>query len=410
MPSDSANEKTKTEPTPTIIDRIASNRLTKLASFIDKGSLDLTLPDGSRTLIQGTQPGPSAQLHVRRSRALLRFLVNGGVGFAEGYINGDWQTDDLAKLLTLLDANEPTEDQGYYGSIPARMMRRLQHLWRPNNRKGSKRNIQAHYDLGNDFFEAWLDPSMTYSSARFVGEDTDLEKAQRAKHEQLCQMIDLKPDMSILEIGCGWGSFALAAAKRFGAQVTGITISPSQYDNARRRVFEEGLNERVEIRLQDYRDVPETYDRIASIEMFEAVGEAYWPTYFRSLRHRLKSGGLAGLQIITIAERHFEAYRRNADFIQTYIFPGGMLPSPKTLAAEQNKAGLEQVKQQSFGLDYAKTLALWTERFHQAWPAIADQGFDTYFRRVWHYYLAYCEAGFRTGSTDVVQVALKRGA
>jgi len=278
---------------------------------------------------------------------------------------------------------------------------------RPNTRGGSRRNIYAHYDLGNEFFAAWLDPTMTYSSALFANGAEDLETAQRAKYRNLAQQIAVGPGQRLLEIGSGWGGFAITAAKEFGAKVTSITVSRAQAEHARARVFREGLAEHVEILLQDYRDVKGRFDRIASIEMFEAVGERFWPAYFGAVRERLLPGGLAGLQLITIADCYFEAYRRNVDFIQAYIFPGGMLPSPSALDRQAANAGLVRTSELGFGESYARTLAIWNERFQQAWPTVRELGFDERFRRIWTYYLAYCEAGFRTRSIDVVQTVLR---
>jgi cyclopropane-fatty-acyl-phospholipid synthase len=408
----------KQEPTqsgePSISDRLAAfgdrrglSLLLGLATRLQCGSLDLVLPEGGTRRFQGPEPGPHGTLRLRNGRLAGRYLTGGSLGFAEGYIDGDWDTPDLAVLLALLNLNEQAWGDGYFGSLWHRWLRRMQHLLRPNTRGGSRRNIYAHYDLGNEFFAAWLDPSMTYSSALFAGGEDDLEAAQRAKYRNLAQEIAVGPGQKVLEIGSGWGGFAVTAAKEFGAKVTSITVSSAQAEYARARVFREGLNEQVEILLQDYRDVKGRFDRIASIEMFEAVGERFWPTYFGTLRERLLPDGAAGLQLITIAERHFESYRRNVDFIQAYIFPGGMLPSPGALDRQAAQAGLRRTSEIGFGDCYARTLALWNERFQAAWPAIGDLGFDERFRRIWTYYLAYCEAGFRTRSIDVVQTVLR---
>ncbi len=378
-----------------------------LAGKLNCGSLELHLPDGGRQLFSGQQPGPHGVLHLRSGRVARRYLTGGSLGFAESFIDGDWDTPDLATLLALLSLNEHAWGDGYFGGLWHRWLRRVQHLLRPNTRGGSRRNIYAHYDLGNEFFAAWLDPSMTYSSALFAGGADDLESAQRAKYRSLAQEIAVGPGQKVLEIGTGWGGFAVTAAKEFGARVTSITVSSAQAEYARARIFREGLNEQVEILLQDYRDVKGRYDRIASIEMFEAVGERFWPTYFATLRDRLLPGGAAGLQLITIADQYFEAYRRNVDFIQAYIFPGGMLPSPGALDRQAARAGLKRTSEIGFGDCYARTLALWSERFQEAWPAIGELGFDERFRRIWTYYLAYCEAGFRTRSIDVVQTVLR---
>ncbi|MFO1070183.1 MAG: cyclopropane-fatty-acyl-phospholipid synthase family protein [Geminicoccaceae bacterium] len=380
----------------------------RLARRLRRGTLNLRLPDGSSRRYAGPEAGPAATLELHNWRLPRRYFSGGSVGFAESYIDGDWDSPDLAGLLELLDRNSDAWGQGYYGKALTRLAGRVAHAFRRNHRRGSERNIHAHYDLGNDFFSAWLDPTMTYSSARFTGGNEDLETAQREKYRSLARLIGLAPGHRLLEIGSGWGGFAITAAQEFGAEVHSITISREQHAFASRRVQELGLGERVTIDYRDYRDVRGPYDRVASIEMFEAVGEAYWPIYFGKLREVLLPGGIAGLQIITIADQHFASYRRSPDFIQRYIFPGGMLPSPGALRERIAAAGLELQDQIAFGACYARTLALWAERFHAAWDTLDRSKFDARFRRIWDYYLAYCEAGFRTGSTDVVQLAVAR--
>ncbi len=377
-----------------------------LAARLDVGELTVTLPDGRSRRFAGARRGPRATLAIRHPRMARRVLFGGSVGFAESYIDGDWDTPDLAGLLELLDRNHAALGQTYYGRWLARIRDRVAHALRPNSRAGSRRNIRAHYDLGNEFFAAWLDPTLTYSAARFTAPEHDLEQAQLEKYRSLARLIGLAPGHQVLEIGSGWGSFAVLAAREFGARVRSITVSREQHDYAARRVHELGLADRVAIELRDYRDVDGRYDRIASIEMFEAVGERWWPVFFDRLRAALAPGGVAGLQIITIADQHFPAYRRGADFIQRYIFPGGMLPSPSALAEQLGRAGLALQDQVAFGACYARTLGIWHARFNDAWERIAALGFDARFRRLWSYYLAYCEAGFRTGSTDVVQLAV----
>jgi cyclopropane-fatty-acyl-phospholipid synthase len=378
-----------------------------LASRLYRGSLELHLPDGTSRLFRGTHPGPQAVVQLRNGRVARRYLTGGSVGFAEGYIAGDWDTPDLATLLELLSTNEHAWGDGYFGRVWQRWLRRCQHLLRTNTRSGSRRNIHAHYDLGNEFFAAWLDPSMTYSSALFMDGAEDLEEAQQAKYRALAQLIAIAPGQRLLEIGTGWGGFAIAAAKEFGARVTSITVSQAQAEHARARVFREGLADQVDIVLQDYRDVKGQFDRVASIEMFEAVGERFWPIFFQRLRSRLRPDGLAGLQLITIADQYFEDYRRNADFIQSCVFPGGMLPSPSVLDHQAQSTGLVREGGRAFGACYARTLGIWNERFQDAWPRVRELGFDERFKRIWTYYLAYCEAGFRTGSIDVVQTVLR---
>lgn len=378
-----------------------------LAGRLHCGSLEIRLPDDTSRQFRAPEAGPHAVIQLHNGRIARRFLTGGAVGFAEAYIDGDWDTPDLVTLLELLSVNEHAWGRSYFGGLWQRWLRRAQHLLHSNTRRGSRRNIHAHYDLGNEFFAAWLDPSMTYSSALFAPDTQDLEQAQLAKYRALAERIAVVPGQRLLEIGSGWGGFALTAAKEFGATVTSITVSKAQAEHARARVFAAGLADRVEIRLQDYRDVKGRFDRIASIEMFEAVGERFWPSFFQGLRERLVPSGRAGLQLITIADQYFDDYRRNADFIQTYIFPGGMLPSPAALEQQTRQAGLVTEATHTFGACYARTLQLWNERFQEAWPRVRELGFDERFRRIWTYYLAYCEAGFRTRSIDVVQTVLR---
>jgi len=377
----------------------------------DRGSIELQSPDGARFLLQGRKPGPSASVSFHDARAARRVLSGGGVGWAEAYMDGDWDSPNLAEVLAWAATNEEVFTQKLLDGRPwLKAARRVGHLLRPNSKRGSRRNIASHYDLGNAFYERWLDPGMTYSSAVFAEGDDSLERAQDRKYERMAQTIGLQTGQDVLEIGCGWGGFAAWAARETGARVTAITISREQHDYAAARVQREGLADRVEIRLQDYRETAGAFDRVVSIEMLEAVGEKYWPIYFQTVRDRLKPGGVAGLQTITMADRLFEGYRRSADFIQCYIFPGGLLPPPGALRREADAAGLRWVADADYGLHYARTLAEWRTRFLGAWDEIREHGFDERFRRMWEYYLAYCEAGFRVGWIDVKQVALQKGA
>lgn len=379
-----------------------------MARQLRVGRLTIVLPDRTRHDFVGKQPGPAGELVLNRTRPVRRFLAGGANGFADSYLDGDWDSPDLAALLQVLALNEQSFAQHYYGKPWVRVLARIAHLLRPNTRKGSKKNIHAHYDLGNQFYARWLDPSMTYSSAVFERPDATLEEAQRAKLRRLALMTGVRPDVHVLEIGCGWGSFAELAAREFGARVTGLTISNAQAEFARKRIFEAGLAERVKIEIRDYRDVEGRFDGVVSIEMFEAVGERFWPGYFAKLHEVLAEGGRAALQIITIDERNWENYRTSADFIQRHIFPGGMLPTKSALDRLARAAGLTRVAGSSHGTAYADTLAAWNRRFQQAWPDLAPLGFDARFKRIWEFYLAYCEAGFRTDNIDVVQVAYAR--
>lgn len=383
--------------------------LLRLAAHLDYGTLLVSLPQGPTIALRGRQGGPSAEIHLHDQRMARRVLLKGGIGFAESFLAGEWDSPDLATLLAIANVNDALMEQVLDGSPAMKLVARLGHLLNRNSKSGSRRNIAHHYDLGNEFYRAWLDPSMTYSAAVFAPGVDDLTVAQHAKYDLLAEKLHLGPDQHVLEIGCGWGGFAERAAKHFGARVTAVTISSEQHDFARRRIFEAGLAEKVEIRLQDYRDIPGRFDHIASIEMFEAVGEQYWPVFFGRIGELLKPGGRAALQVITIAERYFERYRRNVDFIQKYVFPGGMLPSPTAFAQAAGAAGLAQSELTTHGLDYARTLLLWRERFLERFEDLRPLGFDERFRRLWTYYLAYCEAGFRTQSIDVMQVALHRG-
>jgi cyclopropane-fatty-acyl-phospholipid synthase len=323
-------------------------------------------------------------------------------------MDGDWTSPDVTQFLLLFLANEELYFDVATPNWFNNALEKINHWLNQNTLRGSRRNIAQHYDLGNSFYGLWLDETMTYSSAIYEAGENSLARAQNAKYQALATGAAMKAGDRILEIGCGWGGFAEFAAKEVGCHVTGLTISREQYDFTRERMFREGLNEKVEVRFQDYRVETGKYDAIASIEMFEAVGEKYWPTYFGKLRDCLKAGGRAGLQIITIADRHYEYYRRHPDFIQRYIFPGGMLPSPTILSRLGTDAGLDEVSRHLFPRDYARTLAEWRERFHAAWSEILALGFDERFRRMWEFYLHYCEAGFLSDNIDVRQIFLQR--
>ena len=379
-----------------------------LRQRLRQGRLTLTLPSGRTHVLEGSAAGPQAAMHVRRARMVRRLLTGGAVGLGESYMDGDWDSPDLTALLELADLNDRARGQTLDGHPLARLLLRLWHHRRDNSRRGSRRNIAAHYDLGNAFYAPWLDAGMTYSAALFATPDDSLEAAQTRKYRALADDIGLRPGMSVLEIGCGWGGFAEIAARDYGAQVVGLTLSREQHDWANRRLKQAGLAETVDIRLQDYRDVQGQFDRIVSIEMIEAVGERWWPTYFSTLRERLKSGGKAGLQAITIADDRFADYRAGCDFIQRHVFPGGMLPSPAALRRQAEMAGLGLTTTRCFGADYDRTLALWHQAFQEAWPSLQPLGFDTRFKRLWEFYMAYCRAGFRTDAIDVRHLVLER--
>ncbi|MEQ8603884.1 MAG: cyclopropane-fatty-acyl-phospholipid synthase family protein [Marivibrio sp.] len=379
-----------------------------LAKRIHIGSFDVTTPEGARRRYTGPVPGPVGKITINHPRMARRMVLGGNIGLGEAYMDGDYDSDDLASFLTVGALNSDALDEVLRGKALYRVLNRAVHSFNQNSKRGSKRNIAYHYDLGNAFYREWLDPSMTYSAAAFHDGAATLEEAQSRKYELLLDRLAAKPEDHVLEIGCGWGGFAEHAAKTRGCKVTGITISQAQHDFARERIQREGLNEKVEIRLQDYRDTGGEFDGVASIEMFEAVGEKYWPVFFDNVRERLREGGRAALQVITIADKHFDYYKSRPDFIQRYIFPGGMLPSPSVFRAQSEKAGLSVDRMEGFGFCYAKTLAEWNRRFQEAWGELKPMGYDDRFKRMWEYYLAYCEAGFRAGSIDVQRIQLAK--
>lgn len=377
---------------------VASAALRRLLRGLACGQLVLDTPCG-RNVHDGGRPGPQARLTLHSWRSLWRLLADGNVGFARSYIERDWSSPDLAALLELACRNAAMSSRT--PPAPVRALRRLQHALRRNTPRGSRRNIAAHYDLGNEFFAHWLDEGMTYSSALFSSPDQRLEDAQRAKLDRVIDWLDLAVGQDVLEIGFGWGSLAERMIRRRGCRLTGLTLSVEQLAYANNRLSTLGLSQAADLRLQDYRDIEGAFDRIVSIEMLEAVGEQYWPAFFGKLTELLRPNGVAVLQVITIDERYFENYRRNPDFVQRYIFPGGMLPTVTAIKEEVHRAGLDLQAAESFGASYALTLAAWRERFERSWPVIELLGFDQVFKRMWEYYLAYCEAGFRAGALDV---------
>ncbi|WP_418135609.1 class I SAM-dependent methyltransferase [Agrobacterium sp. El2ro-1b] len=375
--------------------------INRLLNNIDRGRLRIILPDGGTIEKAGRSDGIEVVLVLHNWRAIRRVLVNGDIGFAEGFIEEDWSTPDLTALIRFAAQNREAFDRSVRGSKPMRLINRMAHLLNANTRRGSRRNIEAHYDLGNEFYRQWLDPSMLYSSAIFDETTPTLEAAQLKKLERITEKLQLGENRDVLEIGCGWGALAVHLATRQNAKVTGITLSPSQLRWAKNAAEKEGKADRIDLRLQDYRDVKGQFDSIVSVEMFEAVGEAYWPSYFETLKRCLKPGGRAVLQIISIEESRFDTYRRNADFIQKYVFPGGFLPSNSALEQSVGRAGLKVTETDLFGQSYALTLAEWRQRFHAKWQTISLLGFDDRFRRLWDYYLCYCEAGFAEGAINV---------
>jgi cyclopropane-fatty-acyl-phospholipid synthase len=362
------------------------------------GRLKIMLPNGRTIERRGAADGPEAALIMHRWRAIRRILLGGENGFTDSYMDGDWSTPDLPRLLELCMRNEAQLTAAAHTSPAGVAVARVLHLLRSNTRRGSQRNIAAHYDLGNDFFAAWLDADMNYSSALYTAGGDTLEQAQERKLDRIATLLALAGGESVLEIGCGWGSLAERLIRSHSASVVGITLSAAQFAYAEARLVGEA---KADLQLLDYRDLSGSFDRIVSVEMIEAVGESYWPVYFAKLRECLKRGGIAVVQAITIDESRFPAYRQRPDFIQRHIFPGGMLPTKAIIGREAARVGLRLESHQGFGDSYAATLREWRSRFLQNWPGIKLMGFDERFRRLWDYYLVYCETGFRMRAVDV---------
>jgi cyclopropane-fatty-acyl-phospholipid synthase len=372
-----------------------------------RGSLLVTLPDGRSFELGGNAPGPHAEVKLNNWKLPMRALSAGTIGVAESYIDGDWESPDVTTFLELFVVNQEEGEAVAGGNWLLNAVQRVRHWLHDNTRVRARKNISAHYDLGNAFYREWLDPSMTYSSALYGTGANDLQTAQAEKYRALARDTGIGSNDHVLEIGCGWGGFAEFAAREIGCRVTGLTISREQHDFARERIAGAGLSDRVDIKFQDYRDETGKYDRIASIEMFEAVGERHWPVFFSKVRDCLKAGGTAGMQIITINEAAFDTYRKRPDFIQRYVFPGGMLPTPARLRALGAEQGLSFLRERVFAQDYARTLSEWRGRFRDSWHRIVPLGFDERFRKLWEFYLHYCEAGFRAEYIDVRQVIYK---
>ena len=403
----------------------AARTALKLLQRLKHGSLTLQLPDGSMQVFGQPHHGhpsdaPSAAMTLRNWNVCAAALRSGDIGVAESYIAGDWSTPHLTDLLTLFIANRQDIEAVVYGSWAGRLWYRVKHLLNRNTKVNSQKNIHAHYDLGNAFYALWLDDSMNYSSAWFDGRfDQPMRAAQDAKVRRALEMVQAKAGDRILEIGCGWGALAEMATAGFGASLTGVTLSTEQLAFAQQRMERLGVpsgpGRQADLRLQDYRDIGATtpdapFDAICSIEMIEAVGREYWPTYFQSVHRLLKPGGRACVQSIVIDDALFERYVSSTDFIQQYIFPGGCLPCPREFRREAAAAGLEVVDEFSFGLDYAETLRRWREKFLASRQQVLQLGFDERFMRVWEFYLAYCEAAFAKANIDLVQYTLVKPA
>lgn len=373
------------------------------------GSLELTLPSGQEVVLGTPGEGFAADLKLRNFKVIWASIRRAQLGFFESYLAGDVESSDPAKFFKFYLKNRAALDRAAAGIFSASWFDKLWHRARDNNLRGSKENISAHYDLGNDFYKLWLDETMTYSSAVFDGTGNSLEAAQRRKYARVIDALELKKGDQILEIGSGWGGFAEEAARK-KATVKGITLSREQLAFAEQRIAKAGLDNHASFHFEDYRDTKGSFNGIASIEMIEAVGEPHWPTYFRTLYDRLKPGGIAAIQGITISEVNYEAYRSGVDFIQRYIFPGGMLLTKTIMKEQATKAGLILERVETFGQSYATTLQLWHERFEAVWPDVAKLGFDEKFRRLWKLYLSYCEAGFAESVVDVGIYKLRKPA
>lgn len=376
---------------------------------IRHGALEIELPNGAQHRFAGPRPGPEARLTVHDARVFWRLAWSGDIGFGEAYRDGLWDSPDLTAVLTLAALNREALDASFHGSSVAQKLLHGLHRLRDNTRPGSRRNIRAHYDIGNDFYRLWLDPALNYSAAIFAGDPgLTLAQAQLAKHDRILTQLGAGAGDSVLEVGCGWGAFARRAATTRGCLVEGISLSREQLRWARRQAVAAGTGELTRYDYRDYRDVAGIYDHAVSIEMFEAVGERHWPGYFERLHAAVRPGGRAVVQSITIDEALFDGYHRRSDFIQRHIFPGGMLPTPTRFRELASAAGWRLVDDYAFGHDYAETLRRWRITFAAACAALEELGYERPFRRLWAFYLAYCEAGFRAGSIDVHQFTLQR--
>jgi cyclopropane-fatty-acyl-phospholipid synthase len=383
--------------------------LRQIGQRVRCGTLNIVTPEDARVVFRGVLPGPNAVVVLHRWRTLRRLLLNGDVGFAASFMDGDLSSPDPAALLELAALNARNLAPAVDGTPLIRLLNRVLHSLHANTLRGSRRNIREHYDLGNAFYAQWLDDGMSYSSGLFAEPDTTLAQAQAAKQARVTALLGVVPGQSVLEIGCGWGG-QMEFLARHGCTVTGLTLSPAQQGYVQERLAASGLTGRATVKLEDYRESSGSFDRVVSIEMLEAVGEAFWPQYFSTLHARLRPGGVAVLQVITIDDLRFDGYRRAPDFIQRYIFPGGMLPCPSALRHCIAEAGLVLDQVEMFGESYARTLVAWRHRFLDAWPQIAAMGFSERFRRMWDYYLCYCEGAFRAGAIDVGLWRIERPA
>ena len=375
---------------------------------INNGYLKVSFPDNSELFFGDSKSKLSGNIEIKNWGTLTQIFNSGSIGFAEAYMDQKIDSKDISKVLHIMALNRNLNNKIMYGKKIHRYINFIKHLFKANTITGSKNNISYHYDMGNDFYSLWLDKSMTYSSAIFDAKTSNLNDAQINKYQSLCNLTKINADTNICEIGCGWGGFAEYAAKSFGAKITGITLSQEQANFAKKRMYKKGLNELVDIQIIDYRDLKKKFDRIISIEMFEAVGEKYWPIFFNKLKSNLNNNGLIGMQLISIKNELYNNYRHNSDFIQKYIFPGGFLPSVDALTKVTSDCGLKIFYEKSFSEDYAKTLSIWRSNFIKNWSNMPKNiKYDLKFKNMWEYYLAYCEAGFRSKNTNVHQITLK---
>ena len=374
---------------------------------IKNGNLKVSFPSGKIVHFKGSNQGVDADIKLNNFLLIKKLLRKGVVGFAESYMDGDFSTYNLKNLLIFAKQNESFYLDRKQGRWFYKLLGQINNYLNQNTKSKSQKNISYHYDLGNKFYELWLDASMNYSSGYFALPNEDLSKAQLNKYEKIIEPMQLNDSTTLLEIGCGWGGFSSYVAKNFRAKIKAITNSKEQFEYTSRMISNEGLNEKVTVEFKDYRDINEKYDYISSIEMFEAVGQKYWSVFFEKIKNCLNNNGLATLQIITISEDKRELYQKNQDFIQQYIFPGGVLPSKKQIFQTATSLGLKLNEFNSFGNSYANTLSIWNEQFQNSWHLIAEQGYSTRFKRMWEYYFSYCEAGFITKATDVSHFLLK---
>ena len=387
-----------------MIKKIFKKYLSKIGNEIKTGTLTVILPCGD-TLVFSGKEGLSSDLKLNSYRPILRTIIGGHLGFSESYLKGEWTSSNLESFLEIMVTNLPdsfnarSKSYIYYNKII--------HFFRENTKSRAKKNIMYHYDLGNDFYKIWLDKTMTYSSGLFKKDNESLSKAQENKYQLLIDQLKIESHHKILEIGCGWGGFAEYAAKKIGCRIKGITISPSQLKFAKSRIKKQGLEDKVSLELCDYRDLKGTYDRVVSIEMIEAVGEKYWLDYFKKIKQVLTKDGMAGIQVILINDKSYERYSNSVDFIQRYVFPGGMLPSQQKLDENYKKTGLIEIESNSFGKSYAKTLSIWHKDFVNSISLIRNLGFDNKLERIFKYYFSYCKAGFSSKKIDVVQKIIK---